>query len=319
MRLRLRLVAQIPLVVAALLAAAPGQAAMKSKAMKPIVLHPQFHQAGVTSLVETDGRYVFLARYTAQGPAWAVTDEQTGRRVTVAPGQTDCVNGGSATPMFGGPWLLISGCANPLAPVTADLYSLAGGTSQTVDFNVKYCSLSAAQCSFGPVGAEWLQTAETCYHCPTQYQFVNLHTEKLRGPPITDTKTILDLNSPTLTRRLCTPVTVPNVGTVTFFGSFAVVGDPYSPHPGYLKRCGSRLHLRLTTGSVLGNLHELLWYTLTGQLDGITLPGLKPFVVDLPRVFPLGMTGFELSSRTLYAYENNGQLWTAPAPLPRSK
>ena len=66
----------------------------------------------------------------------------------------------------------------------------------------------------------------------------------------------------------------------------------------------------------LGNSHELLSYVANSErLQGITLPGLRRFIVALPKKFPVGSTGFALSSRTLYA--NDQTVWSTRAPLPR--
>ena len=238
-----------------------------------------------------------------------VVDEQTGRRVTV---QSDC----AGQPIFGGPWLVVGTCMGD-GPMRIELYSLAAGTYRTVTFNGQLCTGDQAECDTVAVGADWVEVSETCYHCEASTVFQNLRSGAQQGPPGAGGTTMVDLSSPTLTSTVCSPLTVPGRGTLTFYGRFAVDGNPRSPAPSYLERCRSRVHLRLGPGTpVTGNRGMLIYAATVGatQWSGILLPSLHRFRLKLPSHLPFNMTSLVLSSHHLYAATSTGELWIAPTP-----
>jgi hypothetical protein len=298
-----------------------GQAAAKS--LERVVLHPRFDVVGSASFVDADGRYTFLgAPLGATSVRGTLIDELTGSRsaIPLQPPTPGC--GLNETgPEIQGPWLIGGACfpqnnPGPPGPASVELYRLSAATWHIFQFTIPFCAILGTDCTVGPAGAKWVQVTESCYHCTTRVQFVNLASGQVVDQPTTGPKTVLDLNSSTLTHRLCSPVRAPRHTTVTFYGKFAVVGNATNERPNYLERCGSPLHKRIWSGTALGNSQELLSYVANSErLQGITLPGLRRFVVALPKKFPVGFTGFALSSRTLYA--NDQTVWSTRAPLPR--
>jgi hypothetical protein len=107
------------------------------------------------------------------------------------------------------------------------------------------------------VGARWLeiqvQPPASCgdgvhYSCGlTTYDYYNIRTGKPQSPPV-GKNTIIDLDSPTLTRPICPPLMGP---ALTFYGSFAVSQEPGGI---YVERCGSDLNLPLVPDSIRRHL-----------------------------------------------------------------
>lgn len=295
-------------------------------APKPLVLRARFRFGGsTTNDVWTTGRYVFLGGTSTTLTAGILIDEQTGQRAEVAE-PTGCM-----PVAIGGPWLLFS-CGDIYHP-QVKLYSLATGTERTLPNFVTDCMTNNLGCSAVPnaVGADWVQFGVMpCYHCSGGGPaFQNIQTGQSRGAPSTNASTLIDLSSPSLTRKACSPLRVPNGGSsLTFDGSFAIA----TQHNGelFLERCGSRLHDSLNPNALLvEDSHAVLWQPpFKHQLEGLFLPSLRPFVIPLSTVVYGHNPGFfsptaqvdlsriALSTRTLYVINQDGQLWTAPAPHP---
>lgn len=268
------------------------------------MLHLSFHRAGSADGVITDGRYVFLSDgFSTTGPQGTLIDQLTGVRTTLSQPGCRSVN-------FGGPFLLFA-CGY----ATGDLlYSLASKTWETVS--------PTPDGEPTGIGADWIEyvynPCDGIEHCEPQQEedFQNLQTGKPAGAYKLNSTTVLDLNSPTLTRRLCTPVRVPRGGVVmSFYGRFAAVlaSGPADRAVPYLERCGSRLHQRLAGIPITGTSRMLIWPRLH-YLSGLLLPSLRRFVIPLPASLPGDETFFVLASRTLYAQTNDRELWTARLP-----
>jgi hypothetical protein len=173
---------------------------------------------------------------------------------------------------------------------------------------------------------------ESCSdYCRFAYTFENIRTGTLRTIPYRGGgRTIPDLNTPTLARRLCSPLRLPRgPGSMTFYGKFALVESQGTDGRtgNYLERCGGRLHEQLD-GSNLGtpeatlaaNSRAIVWYEpFVPELHGVFLPNLRHFAIPLPDKIDLGATGVQsaiaLSSTRLYVLDGEGQLWSAPAPV----
>jgi hypothetical protein len=283
--------------------AAPARA----KSARPIVLRQRFERVGVGAWVLAAGAHVYLAS-SAGG---TVIDDQTGQRTAFV--HPDC-----GPFVFGGPWLLAE-CVPP-APESVGLEQLTSGAWLTFTTAVGEHPVAA--------GADWIEFRRVD---PFTYTFENVSTGIVRSIPYrAGGRTIPDLNSPTLVRRLCSPLRVPSgPGAMTFYGKFAIV-ESVGTDGGiryYLERCGTRLHQRLD-GSNLGtpeaalaaNSRAIVWQQpFLPELHGVLLPSLRRFMVPLPDTIDLGATGVQssiaLSSTRLYALDGEGQLWSAPAPV----
>lgn len=303
--------------------AAPALARHRAPS-KPLTvrLHVRFHQAGTGANVLTDHPYIFVgAPASIMGPIGAVIDEQQASegRFHKNPG---CK---AAADPLGGPWFLFD-CGS-----AAELYSLAHGTWTTVMSNAALDCGGLPDCEISAfaAGADWIQFAEdqACEaHCgPTTFAFQNLQTSQIESLPAWKPggTTIPDLNSPVLAHKLCWPLRVPNGEGLTLDGSFAIVAQSQGD---FLERCGSRLHERIDPNywPQTASSRAVIWGTGTSQMDGLFLPSLRRFTIDLPAAVA-GFDGLSyvmaLGSRKLYvANGSNFTLWTAPVPrLPRTR
>jgi len=184
------------------------------------------------------------------------------------------------------------------------------------------------------VGARWVERDEqwpgpcgdgihnTCG--PIKPVFVNIRTGGVRRSWPKSPTAILDLDSPTLARHLCTPLRVPATGSLTMEGQFAVTttGSGNS----YLQRCGSHRHTVLASpggasisgGGLWANEHAVFWAVDSsgmwkGKLAGILLPSFGRFTATIPTRLRSSFVG--LGANHLYMPDGNGQIWAAPFPL----
>ncbi len=180
--------------------------------------------------------------------------------------------------------------------------------------------------------------------------FQSLRTGQAIADPSGGSTTV-NLDSPGLTEKVCTPLTVPRVsfspygdrpGSLTPAGAFEIAAGNGGA---YLERCGSHLHEFLTAGvlsrsaapseSTAGcaslacppdaNAHAIIWEAPAGRLSGIFLPSRQRFSIPVPaRVDPsLGIgADYQLALTTTTLYLNVGArpghrgIWTIPAPTP---
>lgn len=183
------------------------------------------------------------------------------------------------------------------------------------------------------VGARWFQVEvephEPCgdgIHTacgPTTYAFYDVRTGRHKVPIVTKSETV-DLNSPTLVRTLCVPLTQPagysptiaTANSLTFDGSFAIAQESSGL---YIERCGSDLHVPLVTapfaGSVLQNARAIAFCSFGDTAtNGLVVPSLTPFTIvasaGAPAACPL------LGPRHAYILDAQNQLWAATLPPP---
>jgi hypothetical protein len=306
-------VAALGVVLALAVVAGPASAHRASK-VRDLRLH--FRSLGIGS-VEADGRYVVLAHgYPRPDVTFTLLNEETGTDRPLP--QTDPC---TAVQVFGGPWLFGGGCAGANDVLTIPLYSLATGTRRLVAINDSFCVAQNAyggSCNARNVGSDWVQFEITAYHETTQVLFQNLGTGAIRSAPKLTATTELDLNSPTLTSRICPPLRQGPNTELTFYGRFAVdahfLGHGTSAE--FLVRCGSKLHLRLTSAG-FGDSSALMWAAGSHLLKGIALPSLTRFEIRTPSAFNDDETSFTLSSKTLYAQDNQQHLWATAWSPPR--
>jgi len=156
---------------------------------------------------------------------------------------------------IGGPWLLFS-CGDRYQP-QVKLYSLATGAERTLPSFMTGCDTTDAVCGAiaNGVGTYWVEFGVSpCYHCGSGGPvFQNIQAGQFRGPPPTSASTLIDLSSPSLTRKACSPLRVANGGSLlTFDGSFAIATQPNGEL--FLERCGARLHESLNPYALLSRI-----------------------------------------------------------------
>lgn len=301
----------------------PVQGSARTQPSRPVVAPVHFRLAGSANYVVSDGRYVLLNDVNDSGST--LIDAQTGKRTYIS---------GCRGYLLGGPWLL-SYCPEK-SQLDLELYGLSSGHRQVVQTGVVGYPTA--------VGAYWIEFHQSSSGA---YVFQNIQTGQVRTLAAwrPGGRTIPDLNSPSLTRKVCTPLAVPHewtsyarwsterdvAGGLTFEGKFAIAEGTNHPDSSgaytqqtYVERCGSRLHKRLLPGwealpndplePLVANSHAVLWggeYSQT--LNGVALPSLRSIKIPVPSdvIEPYVVA---LSSRTLYLLDYDNQLWTAPSP-----
>lgn len=283
-----------------------------------------FHQAGRVGCCSLgDGRYVFLPSDSPQAFGTLI-DESTGTRKSVSPPPgfpTAC----SPTTLIGGPWLA-DDCGPAYAGTqptrTVELYSLADSGWRTIPIASRIADLGAAARLTG-AGAQWLKFTVSYYHGAPTGLFQNIVTGAVQADP-TRRHVVPALNSQTLARRICAPVSVPyerpdpaygggGFGTITFAGRDALavnLGDEL-----YLERCGSSRQVLLCRDllhlSIGRQLAVWLQYNAR-RLDGIVLRSHRRLEIPLP---PIQASDYyasvTLGLHTIYVTRGDGELLTA--------
>ncbi len=303
----------------------------------PLLLHPRFHVVGRALLSYVDGPYVVLSApvdaFEASGGM--VIDEQTGTRTAVS-------YPGCHLDEFGGPWLMFF-CDRPGQWAGGfELYNLYTGEwravvpdpPQDVCDQPPYCGVTVG--GFGVHWIEWVQVP--CRYCTANYVFQNIDTGQVGSLPGWQPggQIIPDLDSESLARTLCPPLTVPAgappapgggppPGALSLYGSFAIA----SPGGGgdVLERCGSTLKLAVGShdGPLGASSHAIVWAnSRTGRrLHGLFLPSLRRFVIATnpaaaTRPFP-GADRVVLSSGELYVLDDSGRVFATRAPTQRHR
>jgi hypothetical protein len=333
--------------IAGLMTVGVAGASARARSHQPPVVSPRFrYVAGAvpgsgTPFLWTGVRYA-LTWTLLSGSSTPATliDDQTGRRTTI--GRAGCHPFDGPEPLDL-PWITFS-CAPANQPPAWEVYSPATGRWQSVSPSPGVLCSAGCETYLLAAGRSWLEFQQaTCtanYHAPCSARnlFQNIWTGAVREDP-SGPITMVDLNSPNLTRTVCRPLSVPGNGSLTFHGNFALssLTDNKLNTTVYLERCGTRLHRLVAPantyvgGALTGiNAHEVLWMAHPGPLlTGLTLPGLKRFTIRLPQRL-LGssctspddyrdcMSMIALTNKRLYILTASypSQVWAAPAPLP---
>lgn len=262
------------------------------------------------------GRYLLLQSYGTGSPGTLI-DDQTSKR-TVVPAPPDC-RYSYGSDQIGGPWLLRD-CGTGQQP-SIELYPLGGGAWQRAPLPAgfqAFCSPNGgSQCTITPiaVGADWIKWAFWCYHCGAIPDgFTNIQTGSERNDPRNAT-TIADLNTAALARAVCKPLRVPTNGTLTFYSSYALSTNNSQGDVSYLERCGTHLHLRLTTAPILAGEKILAWYTSGRTIEAVFPNSRQRFVLQPPRgeriAWPIA-----IGTRHIYVADRRGRIWLTPIPRP---
>jgi hypothetical protein len=294
---------------------------------RPLVLHPRFHVVGSALVSYIDGPYVVsltpsVDAFEASG---MVIDEQTGTRADVSyPG---ChLDEFPTWDLVGGPWLMLFCDRAGQWDGGFELYNLYTGEWRAVVPDPTITSFDCGMPSYCGVtvagfGADWIEWQTVpCRYCTATYQFQNIDTGQVQSLPgwRSGGRIIPDLDSQSLARTLCPPLTAPPPGVaLSFYGSFAIVGD-------VLERCGSRLKLAVGNRNYPGvsaNSRAVVWSQgpNSRRLDGLFLPSLRRFVIaTTPSASPYDY-GFALSSGELYVIGGSqlgasGPVFATPAP-----
>jgi hypothetical protein len=315
----------------------------KPKRPSALVLHPKWRVLAPSGVerVLVSGRYVFIGKATGSG---VVSDEQTGKRVVLTP-PAGCDFDFSSAALGGSS--VVATC-NPPPPgprYLYELYSIPNGTWTPFTPNVTQMFAFNAACetgnptvvgcsaSYTAIGAHWIEFQITCgYHCgPTTFGFQNIETGQVDDQP-PDWKPggteMPDLNSATLTRKLCKPLRVPRgfsdptaagtmPGTIVLDGPFAVAQQWSTDNlylSTYLERCASGLRKSIDPNGwpIAANARAVIWMKGYSDptLDGLFLRTLRRFTLTRPPTTSLAA----LSAKHLYAVTPDGRLYAAAAP-----
>lgn len=300
----------LAIVFAGLISAGADARTLSARARHAVqVVDLKFRKAGRAPDVESDGRYVFVVSGDLRARSGVLIDEKTRRRTRVRSPRCP------ATPQFGGRWLMFD-CA-PGRPLTAELYELGSGRWRRVtaspSIQAQCAGTTPGACGISGFGAQWIEYNVICANCvDPESVFQNIDTGVVRSAPADSPSRVVDLDSRSLLRDVCSPVRAPAGGSLTFYGTFVIAARRGAS---YLEHCGSRLHKPLTSLPSTGDSRALLW-AYDHQLKGLFLPSLRAFAAPLPVAIPGYRATFVLSSRTLYALSVGGQLWSAARPQP---
>ena len=294
-------IVSLGLTVVALAAGPPSAAARRG----PLVLHPRLHLiAQHVDTVMTSGRYAVLVRFGEGANAILFNDVAKTRKVV----------GNCVSPfVVGWPWL--GGCGGPNDDL---LYDLRNGG---------YVPIAPCACGFSGdgaflIGKDWLWTDVSPCTPVCSPQFQNLITGEVRtwSPSATE---LPDLNSPSLARAVCPPLTFPPswdgqlFPPLTFYGPFALGVDGGGA---FVQRCGSHIQHRVPPGfPVIASRSMVLTYTLPPAarplFTGFLLPTFRPVSFTLP-----ARSGFQelsdakLSSGRLYVRTLGRDVYAATLP-----
>ena len=183
-------------------------------------------------------------------------------------------------------------------------------------------------CTLDDVGKDWLEIQESCYHCALDYQyFTTAGTPGVHSAPVDP-----NLDRPTLTRRICPPLTLPRDprydgsavhSPLVFDGPYAVAYQRNGQ--ALLEKCHT--HIRQTLGSIRGLVrtpHALLWTALDPRsgipqgVAGVFLPSRQKFVIHLPqKLADLGIRLTGATTRCIYITTTlTAATWAATLPTP---
>jgi hypothetical protein len=342
---RIPLATVVALLALCAVVAAPASA--KSKAVRAprsvSVLKLKFAHLRGASFIAGSGD-VFVSGGVYPAGTGVLIDGSTGHRATIS--EPGC------TPQFLGGRSLLFSCG-PVTP-TYKIYDIPTRQTRPLTLSpeinqVNACGHNPGQedsaCIPDGIGSHWVSIQDYCFEHCNRDLFQNLQTGAVTSDIASRTRS-LDLNSPTLTVRLCNPVTDPAIPApgagenefsrepVTLDGRFSIVGETPSfagtGNP-FLEECGTHLHESLPYhyddhqygpkfSDLAVNAHAIIWQSGLFELSGVMLPSRHRFRVSVPaRVDPFAgsstgsIVNMALTARTLYVFAGNG-LWTAPAP-----
>jgi hypothetical protein len=316
-------------IVAAALLCVASLSAISSQALasegSPVALHLTFRKVANHVFPSTVGSGNYVG-YTIYGEGiqrrFVLLDDITGKRTKI----TAC---GEPDWRLGGPWAAFD-C--PSQAKRWQLYNIHTHRWRRLPCDAT-CRRFHNLISVYAVGDKWLaldiRAHESCgdgihYECgPETYLFYNIATGRPKTPhPAANA--FIDLDSPTLTSQLCSPLSMPTgfPPPFVFNGRFAFVVSPGVPgdlDPIYVQQCGSseRTFLSLPDlgllpflGGFVENQYASAFCTpqvapnrTLEEISGIYLPSLTPFTAALPDNTLCGLTEAALGPRHLYIEE----------------
>jgi hypothetical protein len=331
-----------------------GSAAARAAAKTPSqVLHPAFSAIATNATLVASSRYVYVGGGPS-APESATTgviyDEQTGthKRVSFPDGCAPSVVGAGA--------VALTCSATPgVLSTTQPIYNIASGTTTSVP-TTPLASDPSLTCDDGcpegqvtQIGSDWIELGFLTVVPPGDlvYEYDNRQT----GTQVTDPRSAsvnVDLASPTLSRKVCSPLTLPTApsfvnGGFPQFGvlipdhGYVIEGSTFYRVTWLLGRCGttSTLKLDLPTAddAPVENSHAVIWFKRSahGAVDGIQgveLPNRRRFTVHIPSTVLAALNRpdldqqpsplLALSATHIYLEGGCGQVWRAPGPFVRA-
>lgn len=281
-----------------------------------IVKHPRFTRVAAAS----SGITVLAAGSYQLRPSGA--DNAGGELLNVVTGARDTV-------------LAPVGCRNGLMSRSAVLFICdppATSTYQLYSFGSR--SVRSLSLAGGPemLGSAWVQIAQESDptpHAKITIAFQNLLTGRVVADPRRGGGRVdIDLNSPRLTEKVCSPLTVPSAaappdaaapGSLTMLGDFGLGNGRYPALAKHgrttmLQRCGTRTQRQIDPvgGQLAANASVVVWQAAPSRLVGFDLPSLRPVQIDLPSSLSGWASSLSLNSRDLYVQASSGATWRLP-------
>jgi hypothetical protein len=292
-----------------------------------VTLKTNFKRFGSGDVFGDDDRVFTFDRSTDTG---VLVNGSAGRRTTVA--APDCF----LVDAIGGSSIAFS-CGSG-EDVSYELYDMNTGQLRPLVIPLAPAGgcdpFTSACASLDGVGSDWAKFVSGCSmeHCGSpDVVFENLFTGATAADPVSRT-VVPDLDSRTLARKLCKPVTVPTLtssysppglGSVASDGRFQIAtGDGGS----YLEKCGAKLHRFLTFSATASSPRAIVWESKPGHVTGVFLPSLERFTIAVPaNVDPSASSSqfdqqdpytLALTTHILYVGVGVGvpTTWTTPIP-----
>lgn len=304
-----------------------GNCAVLAVHVVPVTLHLRWRLVATkVAYAAGSDRYAAIIEYGAPGTASSIilVDEQQSVRETITP--SGCPQ--ALSTMFGGGYLLVV-CSYG----SYQLFNIASGQWVAVSPSCP----SGWFCQPAGIGRYWLKLAGVpeCEHCTRSDLLQDLSTGAVKQDPAAPGGRIYDdLNTPSGSRPLCSPLRYPSdtglpaasAPGVTFEGPFALtIGNHYTIREGLtpvygLRRCGSPMDLQIPPDNPptpLISSGAVVWQNGATRLAGRYLPSLRPFTAvgaPLPQN-PYGRILLAaLTRRTIYMLADSGELWAATLP-----
>jgi hypothetical protein len=325
---------------------APAVAAARSA--RPVMLKAKWQRQVLGNLTAAvpvfaaDDRYLaVLVAFPDLSTRLTLLDEQTNRQTTLAPppctGTDSMSNFFGGGLHFGGPWLMV-GC---------DLYNL--NTRHWIPFRLS--PLCVGGCDAVGIGRYWVKIksdgGQAMY---PQYSFYlqNIASGRfVEDPAIPGGRTFDDLNAPSGSSALCSPLRYPVdagdprespiLGGLRLFGpgpnQFAFISSAVPEISTWrLRRCHSKLDLDITDNSLVGNDDR---YDQSGPVvssaavafqsdsglvfEGWALPSLRRFTIQWRGVRGCGgpPSVAALTERHIYVWGECGRIYSTKLPTAR--
>lgn len=299
----------LPLLIVFALTAVMSSSAIAAP-VERIALHPRELPYRILSYPIVSGNYTLLSLEQPYNTYVLIDDQTDTQTKIVPPAGSGCQLWANA---FAVPWLLFY-CGDGTR-----LYNIL--SRRWIAFRCGEACANDGVAAPDAIGSHWVDINENAY-CDTRYDpcdtpdaLVALPSGKT-GRYVPSSHTLLDLNSPSLSRTICAPWSAPDV--IAMDRSFVYVSDTAESG---VARCGSSTVVPVVPGvsdGIIQTDHLMAGCPIsagssTSPWTGVFLQSLDHFTMTLPSSFQ--PCAGELDNQALYVgTEHPDRLWRAQLP-----